>query len=77
MGTAIGLLLGGGACAWFEAYYFSFDPYVYLIDHLFVRTSMAEFSATVVIALVICIVATWIPSWWAARLLPADGVRYE
>lgn len=77
LGTAIGLLLGGGACAWLEAYQFPLDPHVYLIDHLPVRTSAAEFGWTVVIALVICVVATWVPSWWAARLLPADGVRYE
>jgi lipoprotein-releasing system permease protein len=77
LGTVIGLVLGGGACAWLEAVQFPLDPHVYLIDHLPVRTSFAEFGATVVIALVICIVATWVPSWWAARLLPADGVRYE
>ena len=36
-----------------------------------------EFLLTVGIALFICMSATLIPSWWAARLLPADGVRYE
>jgi ABC-type lipoprotein release transport system permease subunit len=30
---------------------------------------------TVAIALGICVAATLVPSWWAARLLPADGVR--
>lgn len=77
LGTVIGLALGGGACLWLEAVQFPLDPHVYLIDHLPVRTSASEFGWTVFIALVICIVATWIPSWWAARLLPADGVRYE
>jgi lipoprotein-releasing system permease protein len=46
-----------------------------LIDHLPVRTSPVEFLITVVIALLICIAATLIPSYWAARLLPADGIR--
>lgn len=77
LGTGIGLLLGGGVCWYLEAYEFPLDPHVYLIDHLPVRTSAAEFVITVATAIVICIVATIIPSWWAARLLPADGVRHE
>jgi len=76
-GTVIGLLLGGGVCWYLEAYEFPLDPHVYLIDHLPVRTSLAEFVITVSTAIVICIIATIIPSWWAARLLPADGVRHE
>lgn len=77
LGTAIGLALGGGVCFWLEAYQFPLDPHVYLIDHVPIRTSAIEFVTTVAIALVICLVATLVPSWWAARLLPADGVRYE
>ncbi|MBX3275420.1 MAG: ABC transporter permease [Sandaracinaceae bacterium] len=77
VGTLLGLVLGGGVCLYLEAYRFPLDPHVYLIDHLPVRTSAAEFVITVSTAIVICIVATLIPSWWAARLLPADGVRHE
>ena len=77
LGTAIGLVLGGGVVAYLSSYEFPLDPKVYLIDHLPVRTSPVEFIVTVVIALAICMGATLIPSWWAARLLPADGVRYE
>ncbi len=76
-GTLIGLVLGGGVVVYFERFRFPLDPHVYLIDHLPVRTSPVEFVMTVSIALGICIVATIIPSAWAARLLPADGVRYE
>jgi len=76
-GTLLGLLVGGSACFWLESYRFPLDPHVYLIDHLPVRTSAAEFGWTVLIALVISILATLVPSWWAARLLPADGVRHE
>jgi lipoprotein-releasing system permease protein len=77
VGTFLGLILGGGACLWLESYHFPLDPHVYLIDHLPVRTSMVEFGTTVVTALLISIIATLVPSWWAARLLPADGVRHE
>ena len=77
VGTAIGLLLGGGVCWYLETYQFPLDPHVYLIDHLPVRTSAIEFVMTISTAIVICIIATIIPSWWAARLLPSDGVRHE
>ncbi|HHH30343.1 MAG TPA: ABC transporter permease [Polyangiaceae bacterium] len=77
VGTAVGLLLGGGACWYLEAFQFSLDPHVYLIDHLPVRTSAAEYIVTISTAIVICIIATVIPSYWAARLRPADGVRHE
>ena len=67
----------GGVCWYLQAFEFPLDPSVYLIDHLPVRASLTEFLVTVSIALLICLGATIIPSYWAARLLPADGVRYE
>ena len=75
VGTAIGLLLGGAVCAYLSVFTFKLDPKVYLISHLPIRTSLSEFLLTTVIALSICISSTIIPSWWAARMLPADGVR--
>jgi lipoprotein-releasing system permease protein len=77
VGTLIGLLLGGAVCAYLANYEFPLDPKVYLIDHLPVRTSPWEFLWTVVIALAICVLATLAPSYWAARMLPADGVRHD
>lgn len=77
IGTAVGLVIGGLVTGYLSVYEFPLDPKVYLIDHLPVRVSPMEFIYTVLIALAICIVATLVPSYWAARLLPADGVRYE
>ncbi|MBZ0119391.1 MAG: ABC transporter permease [Sandaracinaceae bacterium] len=77
LGTAIGLVLGGGICFYLERVEFPLDPHVYLIDHLPVRTSAWEFVQTVGITMWICLLATVVPSWWAARLLPVDGLRYE
>ncbi len=77
LGTAIGLVLGGGVCVLLERYRLPLDPHVYLIDHLPIQTDGGVFAWTVAIALGICLCATLIPSWWAARLLPADGVRHE
>lgn len=77
LGTAIGLVVGGGVCFWMEQVQYPLDPAVYLIDHVPIVVSGANFVWTVLIALGICIVATLVPSWWAARMLPAEGVRYE
>ncbi|MCB9707340.1 MAG: ABC transporter permease [Myxococcales bacterium] len=76
-GTFSGLVLGGGVCAYLSMYKFPLDPKVYLVDHLPVRTSWIEFALTVVIALTICATATLLPSWWASRLPPVEGLRYE
>jgi lipoprotein-releasing system permease protein len=75
VGTSIGLAIGGAICGYLNYFRFPLDPKVYLIDHLPIRTSITEFTITVVIALGICVTATLIPSFWAARLLPADGIR--
>ncbi len=77
IGTALGLVLGAGACAYLARYPFPLDTRVYLIDHLPVRASVLEVVLTAVIALAICVLATLVPSWWAARLRPAEAVRYE
>ena len=76
-GTLGGLVLGGGVCAYLSWTKFPLDPKVYLVDHLPVRTSWVEFVLTVVIALGICATATLLPSWWASRLPPVEGLRYE
>ncbi|HEX4351311.1 MAG TPA: FtsX-like permease family protein [Polyangiales bacterium] len=75
VGTGIGLLIGGAICGYLNYFHFPLDPKVYLIDHLPIRTSATEFVSTILIALGICVTATLIPSWWAARMLPAEGVR--
>jgi lipoprotein-releasing system permease protein len=75
MGTLIGLALGGGVCAYLTVFKFPLDPKIYLINHLPIRTTATEVIVTVLIALGICMFATLIPSYWAARTLPADGIR--
>ena len=77
VGTLIGVLVGGSVCLYLEHIRFPLDPHVYLIDHLPVRLSGSELSWTVLIAMVICVLATLVPSWWAARMVPAEGVRQQ
>ncbi|MCZ6807142.1 MAG: ABC transporter permease [Deltaproteobacteria bacterium] len=77
VGTVTGVLVGGGIIAYLDRIRFPLDPKVYLIDHLPVVLSPSVFLVTIGIALLICTVSTIAPSWWAARMLPVEGLRYE
>jgi lipoprotein-releasing system permease protein len=77
IGTLLGVLVGGGIVTYLDRVRFPLDPKVYLIDHLPVVVNPSVFLITIGIALLICTVSTIAPSYWAARMLPVDGLRYE
>jgi lipoprotein-releasing system permease protein len=77
IGTFAGVLIGGGLVAYLDKIHFALDPKVYLIDHLPVVLNPTVFLVTIAIALLICTLSTIAPSWWAARMLPVEGLRYE
>jgi lipoprotein-releasing system permease protein len=74
-GTTLGLLLGVAVCKGLLVYGFPLDPKVYFISRLPVQARPQEFVMTGLIAVVICLVATIVPSLYAARLRPAEGFR--
>lgn len=75
LGTSLGLLLGLTVCEGLLIYGFPLDPKVYFISQLPVQVRWQEFAITGALAVVICLVATIIPSMYAANLRPADGFR--
>lgn len=75
VGTAIGLGLGFAVCKGLLIYGFPLDPKVYFVSKLPVLLRPAEFLVTGGVSLVICVVATLFPSLYAARLIPAEGLR--
>jgi lipoprotein-releasing system permease protein len=77
LGTTIGLLIGVVVCKGLLVYGFPLDPKVYFISHLPVQVRPQEFLLTGAIAIVICLVATIIPSLYASGLRPADGFREQ
>ena len=77
IGTLAGVLVGGGLVTYLDKIRFPLDPKVYLIDHLPVVLNPTVFLVTIGIALLICTLSTIAPSWWAARMLPVEGLRYE
>ena len=68
---------GDAAFDLYETYGFPLDPKVYFVSHLPVQVRPTEFLLTGAIAIGICMVATLLPSLYAARLVPAEGDREQ
>ncbi|MFB6262588.1 MAG: FtsX-like permease family protein [Bradymonadaceae bacterium] len=77
VGTINGLLGGLGVCFLIKSMNFGLDPSIYMIDHLPVDIRPGEFALVGAVAMVISVLATVGPSWWASRLSPVEGLRYE
>lgn len=78
IGTAIGLVVGY-AISWAGGHYhfIALSPEVYSIDYVpFVPRAM-DGVITALVSIGISFVATIYPSWSAARILPAEALRYE
>jgi lipoprotein-releasing system permease protein len=78
VGTAIGLVLGYGL-SWIGGHYhlLSLAPEVYSIDYVPFAPRAADGMIVAVVAVLISLIATLYPSWSAARILPAEALRYE
>jgi lipoprotein-releasing system permease protein len=78
IGTAIGLILGY-FLSWAGGHYhfLSLSPEVYSIDYVPFAPRALDGVLVAAIAVGISFVATVYPSWAAARILPAEALRYE
>nr|WP_320115664.1 lipoprotein-releasing ABC transporter permease subunit [uncultured Desulfuromonas sp.] len=82
LGTGLGLTLALNADAmisWLERqlHVTIFDKTVYGMDHFPSQVESADVIAVVVVAMAICLVATVYPALRAAKLDPAESLRYE
>jgi lipoprotein-releasing system permease protein len=78
LGTAAGALLGWGACRVLDHYRVIRIPEdVYQIAYVPFRLLAADATIVVVSALLVCFLATIHPARGAARLDPAEALRYE
>jgi len=78
IGTAIGLVLGY-VVSWAGAHYhlISLAPEVYSIDYVPFAPRLLDGFLVALVAIGISFVSTMYPSWSAARILPAEALRYE
>ncbi len=78
IGTTIGLVLGYGI-SWAGGHYhfISLSPEVYSIDYVPFAPRLIDGVIVALVSIGISFVATIYPSWSAARILPADALRYE
>jgi lipoprotein-releasing system permease protein len=78
IGTAMGLVLGY-ALSWAGGHYhlLSLAPEVYSIDYVPFAPRAMDGVLVALVAIGISFIATVYPSWSAARILPAEALRYE
>jgi lipoprotein-releasing system permease protein len=78
VGTGIGLVLGY-ALSWAGGHYhlLSLAPEVYSIDYVPFAPRAMDGVLVAAVAIGISLIATVYPSWSAARVLPAEALRYE
>jgi lipoprotein-releasing system permease protein len=78
IGTVAGLILGYGVAIAGARYHFvALSSEVYSIDYLPFAPRVIDGVLIAAVALLISFVATLYPSWSAARVLPAEALRYE
>jgi lipoprotein-releasing system permease protein len=78
IGTGIGLILGY-ALSWVGGHYrlLALAPEVYSIDHVPFAPRIVDGLLVALVAVGVSFIATIYPSWSAARVLPAEALRYE
>ncbi len=77
VGTLVGIGLGVSTCVVVRSYGYRLDPKVYLIDQLPISVRPSEIALVAGMTMLICLVATLIPTFKAAALRPVDGLRHD
>ncbi len=78
IGTVLGLIVGYGvAIAGAKYHFIALNPEVYSINYVPFAPRLLDGVLVAAVALLISFVATLYPSWSAARVLPAEALRYE
>jgi lipoprotein-releasing system permease protein len=78
IGTVLGLIVGY-ALSWVGGHYrfIQLDPSVYSIDYLPFAPRVIDAVIVAAVSLGVSLVATLYPSSSAAKVLPAEALRYE
>ena len=77
VGTVLGLILGYGVSIFGAHYHFPLSAEVYSIDYLPFAPRVIDGVVVAAVSLGVSLLATLYPSSSAARVLPAEALRYE
>ena len=80
LGSGLGIAIGLTLCRVFEfaqTRYKIIPAEVYKLDHIELRVQPLDLLAILAASLVVCLVATLVPSRRGARVTPVEGLRYE
>lgn len=76
LGVTVGLLLCQ-VFEWLQVKFKIIPKEVYKLDHINLEVRFWDLLAVVGVALVICLIATVVPSRRGAKITPVEGLRYE
>jgi len=78
IGTVVGLIVGY-MLSWVGGHYkfIQLDPTVYSIDYLPFAPRIVDAVIVAIVSLGVSLIATLYPSASAAKVLPAEALRYE
>lgn len=80
VGAILGIVVGLMLCRlfeWVQVAYKIIPPEIYKLDHIDLDVNFLDLLVIVLAALLVCFIATWVPSRRGAKISPVEGLRYE
>lgn len=80
VGATLGIVTGLLLCRvfeWVQVVYKIIPPEIYKLDHIDLEVRVLDLLIIIGAALLVCFIATWVPSRRGARISPVEGLRYE
>lgn len=80
VGASLGIATGLFLCRvfeWVQVAYKIIPPEIYKLDHIELEVRFLDLMIIIGAALIVCFIATLVPSRRGARISPVEGLRYE